>query len=226
MNNYNNLNEQNMVCSVDPLIFTLINEKLHILLIKRDVEPFKDKLTLPGGIIINSDVDLEASVKRVLLNKAGVNINYIEQLKSYAGMRDPRGFTLTVTYLALVNLSNNKLPDNTIWIDVKSLQRNDLGFHHFDIIQDGIERLKSKVNYSTLPIHFLENEFTLPELQKVYEILLEQKLDKSSFRKKILETGLIEIINEKEKKNGAVRPSKLYKLVIPKSLFNFNSNIK
>ena len=98
-----------------------------------------------------------------------------------------------------------------------------LAFDHNAVVNMALERLTNKVNYSTLPMHFLPQPFTLPKLQQVYEILLGEKLDKSTFRKKIEETGVIGETGE-QVKEGAFRPAKLYRLVND-GVFNFDSNI-
>lgn len=216
-----NVNTQ--VVSIDPVIFSLIDEKLHILLLNRDKEPFKNSWMLPGGAV-NKDIDnsLEDAVNRVLSNKTGVKINYSEQLVSIGGDIDPRGWTVSISYIALV--SEQKLTNNAKWVALDDLSNYYFGFkHHLDIIEKAIDRLSNKVNYSTLPIYLLGDNFTLPQLQKVYEIILGEKLDKSTFRKKIDETGLLKETGEMLRE-GAFRPAKLYSLN-NKSIHHFNKNI-
>lgn len=197
-------------CSIDPVVFSIINEKLHVLLFTRDKTPCKGILALPGGLIQKSlDKDVDSAVDRVLKLKTGVQINYREQVISVGGHRDPRDWTLSIAYMALV--SPQKVNKQSQWVEVKELENLTLAFDHKMIIDSCVERLTNKVNYSTIPMHFAEHEFTFPDLQKVYEVILNEKLDKSSFRKKIEETGLL-VDTGKMRKDGAYRPSKLYSI--------------
>lgn len=216
-----NLNNP-IYCSIDPVVFSIINKSLHVLLITRDKSPCKGMLALPGGLIQKTlDKDVDSAVDRVLKLKTGVQINYREQVISLGGFRDPRDWTLSIAYMALV--SPQEVNENSQWVDIKNLAKMDLAFDHKMIISCCVERLTSKVNYSTIPMHFVESEFTLPDLQKVYEVMLGEKLDKSSFRKKIEETGLL-LDTGKMRKDGAYRPSKLYS-VKGNSVKHFDKNI-
>lgn len=209
-------------CSIDPVVFSIIDDQLHILLYKRPKEPHQHAWALPGGLIRpDEDVSLDEAVGRILKLKTGAEVNYSEQLCSIGGYRDVRGWTLSVAYIALV--STQELNSVSQWIPVNELPNMKLAFDHDKIIESGIKRLTDKVNYSTLPIHLLGVDFTLPQLQRVYEILLNEPLDKSTFRKKIEETGLLQETGEMLS-GGAFRPAKLYKLKNQK-VINFGRNI-
>lgn len=209
-------------CSIDPVVFSVINKQLHVLLIQRDKNPCMGMLALPGGLIQKTiDEDVDSAVDRVLKEKTGAQINYREQVISVGGLRDPRDWTLSIAYMALV--SPQKVNEKSKWMPIKDVEEADIAFDHKMIIEQCVQRLTNKVNYSTIPMHFVEDEFTLPDLQKVYEAVLEENLDKSSFRKKIEETGLL-IDTGKQRKDGAYRPSKLYS--IKKSFVkHFDKNI-
>lgn len=206
--------------SVDPVIFSIINDELHILLINRKSETFDGFLALPGGLMHQEDKSLESAVTRVLEMKTGAKVNYMEQLESRTG-HDPRGATISIAYIALVN--EQKVQSNAVWKPVGEVKKSKLAFDHNAVVEKAISRLTSKVNYSTIPMHFLPQPFTLPKLQQVYEILLGEKLDKSTFRKKIDETNAIYETGE-QVKEGAFRPAKLYRLV-KDEVYNFDSNI-
>ena len=209
-------------CSIDPVVFSIIDNQLHVLLYKRPSDPYKNSWALPGGLIRpEEDASLEDSVGRVLKLKTGAEVNYSEQLCSLGGFRDVRGWTLSVAYIALV--STQELNSDSEWIAVSKISKMKLAFDHEKIIEAGVKRLTDKVNYSTLPMHLLGADFTLPQLQKVYEILLGETLDKSTFRKKIEETGLLHETGDMLR-NGAFRPSKLYRLK-NQSIVNFERNI-
>lgn len=215
-----------MVVSIDPVVFSLINDKLHILLVYRDKndEVHPDTWTLPGGVVKVDDQSLESAIERVLETKTGVKVNYSEQLGSTGGAIDPRSvWTISISYMALVD------PQQTIknakWVDLDLMNDYYLGFkHHYDIIEKAKDRLTNKVNYSTLPIHFLGEKLTLPKLQKVYEVLLGEKIkDKSTFREKMLKTGLF-IQTDDKLHEGAHRPSWIYK-VEKQDIHHFSKNI-
>jgi hypothetical protein len=221
-----NLEKNMFVASVDPVIFSIINNELHILLIKRTSNDpkkpdiFEGYWAFPGGLMEHGDSSMEAAVSRVLANKTGAKVNYMEQLNSRKN-HDPRGATISISYIALVD--EQKVKENAVWMPLSEVRKTVLAFDHNGVVDVAIERLTSKVNYSTLPMHFLPQPFTLPKLQKVYEILLGEELDKSTFREKIKETNAIYKTGEKIKE-GPHRPSDLYRLVNDK-VHNFDSNI-
>jgi 8-oxo-dGTP diphosphatase len=220
MNRDNTKLEKNLyVVSVDPVIFSIINNELHILLTKRKSDAFDGYWALPGGLMYHGE-SMEEAVRRVLNDKTGVKANYAEQLYSRVN-HDPRGATVSIAYIAL--LGEQAVNSNAVWMPVREVKNIKLAFDHNAVVEVALERLSSKVNYSTLPMHFLPQPFTLPKLQQVYEILLGEKLDKSTFRKKIDETNAIYETGE-QVKEGAFRPAKLYRLVND-AVHNFDSNI-
>ena len=213
-----------MKLSVDSVIFTLIDDKLNILLLKEQPGPFSDKLVLPGGLVDEEkDNDLFVAAKRIVEKKAGFEPAHLEQLEAFGSFdRDPRGWTATVAHMALVD-NKVHLNEKAGWWAVDKLNELNFGYDHQQIIQSALKRLKNKVNYSSLPAYFLGEKFTLPQLQEVYEHILEIKLDKSSFRKRILEADFIEPCEEMVKE-GAFRPAQLYSLK-KKTVYNFSSNL-
>ena len=206
--------------SVDPVIFSIVDNDLQVLLIKRKGDTFNNLWALPGGLMHENDSSLENAINRVLSNKTGAQTSYVEQLCTRTG-HDPRGPTISIAYIALVD--KQKVLSNAVWTSVKDIENMELAFDHKQVIKQAVNRLTNKVNYSTLPMHFLPQPFTLPKLQQVYEVLLGEKLDKSTFRKKIEETGVIHETGE-QIKEGAYRPAKLYHL-LDNEVFNFDSNI-
>lgn len=193
-------------CSIDPVVFSIENNELHILLFRRPKGPYEGSWALPGGLIQpRKDDSLEDSVSRVLKEKTGAEVSYVEQLESLGGWRDVRGWTLSVAYIALVG--KQQLNSDAQWVPVSKLSDYELAFDHAKIISIALQRLTNKVNYSTLPMHFLGEKFTLPLLQKIYEVILGEPQEKSKFREKILATGMIEETGEKEK-NVPNKPAK------------------
>lgn len=195
--------------TVDLVIFAISEDSLQVLLIKRPegkVDPFPGRWALPGGFIdVDKDQSLEDCAVRKLREKTGVVAPYLEQLGSWGRVdRDPRGWSVTQAYFALIA----RVPAQTIqvpagsvqssWITVADAQKKRLAFDHVKILDVAVNRLRSKVEYTSLPAFLLEEPFTLPTLQKSYEVVLNRTVDKSAFRKRMLdanflqETGMID----------------------------------
>lgn len=199
--------------AVDALIFGINNERLNILLIKISQGPYQNKWALPGGLV-QIDEDLDAAAEKVLEKKAGLKGIYLEQLYSFSDVsRDVRGRVVSVAYFALVDSAKFQ-PKTTeyysaiAWHDARQLPP--MAFDHRKIIEFGIERLRGKIEYSTIAYALLPKEFTLTEMQKVYEIILGEKLDKRNFRKKIKSLDIVEPA-KKTRQGLKSRPAELYR---------------
>lgn len=199
--------------TVDIVIFTIQNKELKVLLVKRNIEPFRSKWAIPGGFVkINES--LEDAAKRELLEETGVENVYLEQLYTFGDLkRDPRGRVITVSYMALINSEKIKLNATTDvieakWFSVKELPQ--LAFDHEKILDYSLKRLKWKFEYTNVAFSLLAEEFTIGEIQTIYEIVFGKKFDKRNFSKKILSLG---ILKEKGIKKGvSYRPPTLYSL--------------
>lgn len=218
--------------TVDVVIFTILNEQLHVLAIKRANDPYRGWWSLVGGYVdIQLDKDIEATAKRKLEEKTGVRTPYLEQCETFGdGERDPRGWSITTVYFALIpyediHLKAGKGADAIKWLLVEGGKvKENLAFDHVKILAKCSERLRSKVLYTSLPIHLLPKEFTLGELQKIYEILLQKKIDHKSFRRRILGAHMLE-------ETGTMRyeskkPAKLYQPKEPRKIHYFMRNIE
>ena len=215
--------------SVDLVIFTLQSHTLKVLLVERGDHPFKGRWALPGGFVdLKRDKDLDATATRKLREKTGVDISYLEQLQGFgSAVRDPRGWSATFAYFALIDaegvvLSHGGGSRAAAWVAVHELEnRIDLAFDHGDIVATALQRLRAKVEYSSLPVHLLAPEFTLTDLQQVYETILGRTVDKSAFRKRIKEGDFLEEITGKQR-HGSNRPAQLYRLRSGHAVFYFN----
>ncbi len=204
--------------TVDTAIFTVFDNDLHVLLIKREDDPFKGFWSLVGGFIdIQKDDDLESTAKRKLEEKTGVKTPYLEQYGSIGNKtRDPRYWSVTNIYFALipcdkVKLAAGKGATDIKWSKVyKNNVKDKLAFDHEVILKKCIERIRSKVLYTSIPTHFMRKRFTLQELQKIYEIILDKKLEHKSFRRRVLSSNILEETGEMTQDRG--RPAMLYKL--------------
>lgn len=202
--------------TVDLVIFTVRDEHLHVLLVKRAEHPFKGCWALPGGFLDpRRDASVDACAARKLVEEAGVRAPYLEQLRTYGSRdRDPRGWTATTVYFALMASASVRLRGNqaeACWVGVRGDRVDfDLGFDHARILADAVERLRSKLEYTHIAVHLLPEEFTLPELQRTYEIILQQPLDKSSFRRRVVQADMLEELTGKQR-DGFGRPAQLYR---------------
>ena len=203
--------------TTDIVIFTIHDEKLKALLIKRAGEPFKGAWALPGGFA-EIDEDLESAALRELEEETGVTGVYLEQLYTFGNPdRDPRERVITVAYYALAPMDRIHVRPASDARDVDWFTCSDLpplAFDHDQIINMARKRLSSKLDYSTIALQFMPGKFTLSELQKVYEIIMNNLLDKRNFRKRVITYDCIEDTGEK-KRNGNHRPARLYTLKSP-----------
>lgn len=207
--------------SIDPVLFTLDeNNDLKVLLIEQTQEPFANMMRLPGGVIdLEEHSSIDQAAYDILSSKTSLQASYFEQLKTYGNnSRDPRGWTVSTSYIGITDNYDSTMG----WVSVKDIGSMDLAFDHKQIIIDAVDRLKNKVNYSLIPAHFLGQEFTMSELKKVYEAILEEKIDKSSFIKKMRETNAIEPIEGKFV-TGDFRPAQVWRI---KQMHHFNRNLK
>lgn len=200
------------VIASDVAIFAVRDGQLQVLLIGMKKDPFVGAWALPGGLV-NPEESLDAAANRILSNKAGINHLYLEQLYTFGDIdRDPFGRVVSVAYFALIP-GNSVSPKTTgeyaeiTWFPVSNLPR--LAYDHKQIIETAYARLKSKLSYTNIIYGLLPNEFTLSEMQEIYEVILGSKLDKRNFRKKILSLNLIKKLNKK-RLEGANRPANLY----------------
>ena len=200
--------------TVDCVVFglDLANRNMKILLIKRKLEPFKDTWALPGGFVLMHE-NLQEAAARELREEAGLTNIYLEQLYTFGDVaRDPRGRVVSVAYFALVKMNDLKLQADTDASDAAWFPIDDypgLAFDHEEILEKAIIRLKGKVRYQPIGFELLPKNFTLSQLQALYEIILETTLDKRNFRKKILSMGLLNELDEIEK-DVAHRAARLY----------------
>jgi len=199
--------------TTDVAVFSIFEEQLNILLIQRANEPFKSHWALPGGFV-EMDEDLNEGAARELYEETNLSHIYLEQLYTFGSpQRDPRERVITVAYYALVAASEvshaaaGSDAATTKWFSVSRLPA--LAFDHKNIIDTALDRLSSKVRYSTIALQLLPQQFTLHELQNIYEIILNENLDKRNFRKKILALDCV-TENGKQRRSGQHRPAKLY----------------
>lgn len=199
--------------ATDIAVFTVRADVLNVLLIERAYQPFKGSWALPGGFL-NHNEGLDQCAARELAEETGVSDVYLEQLGSFGDPgRDPRGGVVSVAYFALVPSDEHALLASTDAASARWFAFDDLpelAFDHARILQAAHARLKAKLDYSTIAFCLLPAEFTLSNLQKVYEIIKAESLDKRNFRKWMLALDVLEETGEK-RVEGAHRPAMLYR---------------
>jgi 8-oxo-dGTP diphosphatase len=199
--------------TVDCVVFGLDEEDLKILLIQREYEPFRDFWAIPGGFV-HTDESLEEAALRELREETGVTDVFLEQLYTFGDVqRDPRRRIITVAYYALVNLRDHDIMAATdarsaAWFSVDDLPK--LAFDHARVVDTALRRLKGKVRYEPIGFELLPEKFTLTQLQRMYEKILEQQIDKRNFRKKLLGMDLLKELDEVQV-DVAHRAARLYR---------------
>jgi ADP-ribose pyrophosphatase YjhB (NUDIX family) len=216
--NYDSTRFHRPSASVDMVIFTVYNQILQVLLVKRGDYPFKNQWSLVGGFIdLDNDVTLEDTAKRKLEEKTGVKTSYLEQCFTIGHKnRDPRGWSITTVYFALLPYDHITLCAGKGTIEIQWCPIIDnrisksLAFDHDDILSQTLHRLRSKVLYTSLPAYLMTETFTLGDLQRVYEIILDRTLETKSFRRRITKADILQETGEM--RQDAKRPAKLYRL--------------
>ncbi|GLZ29943.1 NUDIX hydrolase [Lentzea sp. NBRC 105346] len=199
--------------TVDLVVLTIRDDRLCALLVRRGSAPYKGKWALPGGFV-HVDESLDAAAARELAEETGVSRVHLEQLGSYGDpRRDPRMRVVSVAYLALAPdlptpVAGTDAADAR-WSPVDDPGR--LAFDHAQILADGVERARAKLEYSPLGTAFCSEEFTVAELRRVYEIVWGTPLDARNFHRKVTGvTGLLEPTGGTTTRDGG-RPAQLYR---------------
>ncbi len=206
--------------TVDVILFTFLHDCLQVLLVQRRREPFQDCWALPGGFVDENE-DLQDAARRELQEETGVSDIYLEQLYTFGEPgRDPRGHVISVANLALLSADRARTlhiqgrddATDARWWDIYNLPP--LAFDHDQILGYALQRLRWKLEWTALGFLLLPAEFTLSELQQVYETSLGETLDKRNFRRKMLASSVEgqRIIEETGSlRAGDHRPAKLYR---------------
>lgn len=202
-----------MQVTVDVVIFTIQQSVLKVLLVKRRIDPFIGQFAIPGGFVLE-DEDLEQAAARELKEETGVSDVYLEQLYSFGKPdRDPRGRVVTVAYFALIS-ADRKLKAGSDAAEAAWFPMDDLpplAFDHATILNYALERLRNKLEYTTVGFQLLPEKFTLTELQEVYAAILGKELDKRNFRRKMSALRILKPLPEYRR--GGQRPAQLYRFV-------------
>ncbi len=199
--------------SVDCIILGYHENNVKLLVVERGTEPHKGKVAVPGDLVYPAE-DMDAAANRVLKDLTGLENVYMTQSKAYGQVdRHPIGRVVTVGFYSLISVDRyqplaSSWADNVYWVDVKELPP--LAFDHQTIVQNALEDLKERVKLQPIGFELLPKKFTLGEMQKLYEAILDTEFDKANFRKKVLSMKILEDTSEMQK-SVAHRPAKLYR---------------
>lgn len=206
---------QNISIAVDALVFRYLRASgVSVLFIRRKNPPFKGKWSIPGGFM-DPEEPLEVAVERELYGETGIRMDYLEQLYTFGKpSRDPRSRVISVAYLGVVNGTQSQNiraksdAQQVEWFNIQSLPF--LAFDHRIIVNMAIERLKLNIIYQPIAFEFLEKQFAFYDLEHLYEILLNQPVDRRNFKKKVLSLGVLDELDDKMRPAGAGRPGNIY----------------
>lgn len=185
--------------TADCVIFGVAGGVLKLLLIERGVEPFKGMWALPGGFM-RIDETIEECAARELFEETGLKDVFLSQFHTFSRVdRDPRERVVTVAFVALVQPHDYRLvagddASNALWFDVEALPP--LAFDHYDIIQEARKFLAESVKVRPVVYELLERNFTLSELQGVYEAITGESFDRRNFQRKVMQSGAIERVDD------------------------------
>lgn len=220
----------NPLLTVDSVLFTVKDQLLKILLLKRDNHPYKDKWSLPGGFVdTKNDATTEDTALRKIIEKTKVTPPYLEQLQTFSSnKRDPRGWSATVAYFSLIAYQETEphltQEGDTQWISLDNLSDiQPLAFDHQQIINIAVERLRQKALYSMLPVFCLPKEFTLGEYHQLMEIILDKTIQKKSLYRRFEASEMFEETGNTVA-TGA-RAAMLYRIKDNVKLVNFERNL-
>lgn len=202
-----------MLVAIDCIIFGFDGAEIKLLIIKRNFEPEKGKWSLMGGFVKSTE-DLEEGAKRILYNLTGLKDIYVEQILTAGKVdRDPVERTISVVYFALINIHDHDQEavrsHNAQWLSLK--KRPQLIFDHDEMVSKAIEYLRYKAALHPLGFELLPEQFTIPQLQNLYEAIYDMRLDRRNFSRKILSTKLLKDTGEKEERS-ITKKAVLYRL--------------
>ncbi|ERJ58168.1 NUDIX hydrolase [Sphingobacterium paucimobilis] len=198
--------------TVDCVLFGFDRGEIKVLLTKRGIEPFMGKWAFPGGFIQEMET-AEDCARRKLQEEAGLKDIFLEQLYTFSEVqRDPRYRVISIAYYALVKSTDYVAQAGVDIADVQWFRLdeiNELAFDHKKILEVAVDRLKGKIRYEPIGFELLSEEFTMPELHKLYETILQRSIDRGNFRKKILGMGLLVDHSAKQLDRGSTA-AKIY----------------
>lgn len=193
--------------TTDCVIFGFDGQQLKVLLVERGIEPYKGHWAFPGGFL-KMDETADEGALRELKEETGLETAYIEQLGAFSDVkRDPRERVITIAFYALVNITEVKGGDDAAdarWFRIDDMPL--LAFDHDHILRVAQKRLKEQIHFNPIGFELLPEVFTMPQLQALYEAILEVKFDRRNFSRKLLTLGLLDMADPDQERNGTRTP--------------------
>ena len=211
------IGQEKILVAIDCVIFGFDYESIKVLLFRRKVEPLKGSWSLIGSFI-NGKLNLNDSAKQVLYKYTGLDDIYLEELKVYSNInRDPGARVISVVHYGLIRINEVEIESvekyDAHWFNLEDIP--ELILDHREMIDNAINKLRSKAKYQPIGFKLLPKKFTIPQLQLLYECIYQKKLDNRNFRKKILSFNILTKTKEKDK-NGSKKGAFLYEFNKPK----------
>jgi ADP-ribose pyrophosphatase len=186
-----------------------VKEGLSVLLVERGLDPYKGRWAFPGGFM-RIDEDAETGARRELKEETGLETAYIEQFGCFTDVkRDPRERVITIAYFALVRKSDVKGGDDAAaarWFPISEVPA--LAFDHDRILRVALGKLKEKIHFEPVGFELLPEVFTMPQLQDLYQAILDVTFDRRNFASKMLKLGILDEVGERPKNAGPRIPVK------------------
>lgn len=193
--------------TTDCVIFGFDGQQLKVLLIKRGIDPYKGHWAFPGGFL-RMDETAEQGALRELKEETGLENAFVEQLGAFSEVkRDPRERVITIAFFALVNIQDVKGGDDAAeadWFRIDDMPT--LAFDHDHILRVAQKLLREKIHFEPIGFELLPKVFTMPQLQTLYEAILDVKFDRRNFARKFLTLGLLDMADPNQERNGTRTP--------------------
>ena len=229
MENYQISDYKNPLFTVDSVLFTVVEGTLKVLMVKRANDPFIGCWALPGGFVdIENDDNTDMTAKRKLKEKTSVSPQYLEQLQVVSGPeRDPRGFSVTLVYYALIAeqdvASHIDTVDDVQWVAIDEIDSLAVAFDHKNLIALAKEQLQQKTLYSMAPVYCLPMQFTIGQLKTVIETIIGKPIQRKSLIRRIEASEMFDALDEKVKSGG--RLAQLYQVKKGVDIAHFERNL-
>ncbi len=187
--------------ATDCVVLGFDGKEINVLLVERGVEPYRGRWAFQGGFL-KMDETVEECALRELREETGLNLSFLKQVKVFSAVRrDPRERVLSVAFYALVRHSEVRAGDDAAkakWFPVNEVQDMDLAFDHNMIFEEVMKCIRKDIRFEPIGFDLLDRSFTIPQLQLLYERILDTKFDRRNFQKKVMQLGIVEPADETE----------------------------
>jgi len=195
--------------ATDCVVFGFDGRELKVLLIERGVAPFKGMWAFPGGFM-RMDETAEECVLRELREETGLTLHNVRQLGVFSGVnRDPRERVVSIAFYSLARHSEVRCGDDASgarWWPLAEVPQ--LAFDHDYILRQAMQRIRQDIHFEPISFDLLEEEFTIADLQRLYECILGIRFDRRNFYRKIMQTGILKEVGQEQPETYSARPAR------------------